>query len=428
MIDFLIFANLTLLIPHFIIKKLREKNKSLHILSRLTLLLGPIYHILIYQMCSFFGLNRYYLNLLFLIGLLFLIINVNKIIKSNKLLLIDSIKSWVKGKQTQILGAVFIFISISLQFILFFDSRFSDLSNLSTLSKNSVDSYPSYYPTGILSFLAFFTFRIEGIRQFEKNQIILFAYIFLIYILIFIINFLRLYYDLKKILRILVLILGMPSPLSYALIFPSSTQILLIVILFMCVILIHYNLDVPNKYFITILILMSAGSISSLHIYAPVMLFLSLSLLLTTKLSKNSWKLIGIFCAAPFVSVLYFFNKSSLIEILNVILPSNASSDLIALGHELIDEFNFSFKYSFNTYLILLTFIFITIFYYIMKLKSSSINLNFLFLSGFFSLASVLFGIFEINFFRGRLFWFFQLYVSIFVLEFFQSKKIGKLK
>ena len=428
MIDFLIFANLTLIIPHLIVKKLREKNQSLHILSRLTLLLGPIYHILIYQMCSFFGLNRYYLNLLLLIGLLFLIMTINKIIKSNKLLLIESIKSWVKGKRIQILAAVFIVISISLQYIIFFDSRFSDLSNLSTISKNSVDNYPSYYPTGVLSFLAFFTFRIEGDNQFEKTQIILFTYILLIYVLVFIINFLRLFYDLKKILIILVLILGVPSPLSYALIFPSSTQILLIVVLFICVIFINYNLDVPKKYFITILILMSAGSISSLHIYAPVTLFLSLSLLLTTKLSKNSWKLIVIFCTAPFMSVLFFFHKSSLTMILNVILPSKESSNLITLGQELLYEFNFSFKYSFNTYLILSTFIFLTIFYYIMKLKSSNINLNFLFLSGLFSLASVLFGLFEINFFRGRLFWFFQLYVSIFVLEFLQSKKLGKLK
>lgn len=426
MIDFLVFANLTLLIPHLITKKLREKNQSLHILIRLTLLLGPIYHVLIYQMCSFFGLNRYYLNLLFLIGLLSLILTIDKINKSNKLLLIESIKSWVRDKRTQILGAVFIFTSISLQFLLFFDSRFSDLLGLSILSKNNVDNYPSYYPTGILSFLAFFTFRIEGIDQFEKNQIILFTYIFLIYILIFIINFLRLFYDLKIILRILVLILGVPSPLSYALIFPSSTQILLIVILFMCVILIHYNLDVPNKYFITILILMSAGSISSLHIYAPVTLFLSLSLLLATKLSKNSWKIIGIFCAAPFISVLYFFNKSSLIEILNVILPSNASSNLIALGQELLDDFNFSLKYSFIFYLISLTILFIIVCYYVIKIKSSNKELNFLFLSGAFSLVSVLFGLFEVDFFRGRLLWFFQLYFSIFVLEFLQSKKIVK--
>ena len=230
----------------------------------------------------------------------------------------------------------------------------------------------------------------------------------------------------KRILRILVLILGVPSPLSYALIFPSSTQILLIVILFICVILIHYNLDVPNKYFITILILMSAGSISSLHIYAPVTLFLSLSLLLATKLSKNSWKLIGIFCAAPFISVLYFFNKSSLIEILNVILPSNASSNLIALGQELLDDFNFSLKYSFIFYLISLTIISIIVCYYVIKIKSSNKELNFLFLSGAFSLVSVLFGLFEVDFFRGRLLWFFQLYFSIFVLEFFQSKKIVK--
>jgi hypothetical protein len=426
MVDFLIFANLTLLIPHLMIKKLQEKNRSLNILSQLTLLLGPIYHILIYQMCSFLGLNRYYLNLLCLIGLLFLIMTIDKIIKSIKPLLIESLKSWVRGKRTQILGAVIIVISISLQFILFFDSRFSDLSTLSIYSKNNVDNNPSYYPTGILSFLAFFTFRIDGNNQFEKNQILLFTYIFLIYTLIFIINFLRLYYDLKKILIILVLILGVPSPLSYALIFPSSTQILLIVILFICVIFINFNLVVPNKYFIIILILMSAASISSLHIYAPVTLFLSLSMLLATKLSKNSWKLIVIFCAAPFMSVLYFFYKSSLIEILNVILPSKTSSNLIALGQELIDEFNFSLKYTFNTYLILLTLFFIIIFYYIIKIKSSNNKLNFLFLSGGFSLVSVLFGLFEVNFFRGRLFWFFQLYVSILVLEFLQSKKIIK--
>ena len=185
MIDFLVFANLTLLIPHLIIKKLRKKNRSLRILSQLTLLLGPIYHILIYQMCSFLGLNRYYLNLLFLIGLLFLILTIVEIIKSNKLLLIESIKSWMRGKRTHILGAVFIIISISLQFILFFDSRFSDLSALSHLSKSSVDNNPHYYPTGILSFLAFFTFRLEGNNQFEKTQIVLFTYIFLIYILIF---------------------------------------------------------------------------------------------------------------------------------------------------------------------------------------------------------------------------------------------------
>jgi hypothetical protein len=424
MIDFLVFANLTLLIPHLIIKKLREKNRSLRILSQLTLLLGPIYHILIYQMCSFLGLNRYYLNLLFLVGLFFLILTINIIIKSNKPLLIESIKSWVRGKQSQILGAVFVIISISLQFILFFDSRFSDLSALSTLSKNSVDNYPSYYPTGILSFLAFFTFRVEGNNKFGKTQIILFTYIFLIYILIFIINFLRLYYDLKRILSILVLILGLPSPLSYALIFPSSTQILLIVILFFCVILINHNLDVPNKYFITILILMSAGSISSLHIYAPVTLFLSLSLLLSTKLTKNSWKLIVIFCTAPFMSVLFFFNKSSLIEILNVILPSNESKNLIALGQELIDDFNFSLKYSFIFYSISLPIILIIVYYYVIKIKSSNKKLHFLFLSGAFSLVSVLFGLFEVDFFKGRLLWFFQLYVSIFILEFFQSKKI----
>ena len=71
-------------------------------------------------------------------------------------------------------------------------------------------------------------------------------------------------------------------------------------------------------------------------------------------------------------------------------------------------------------------FISIIVCYYVIKIKSSNKELNFLFLSGAFSLVSVLFGLFEVDFFRGRLLWFFQLYFSIFVLEFFQSKKIVK--
>jgi hypothetical protein len=109
-----------------------------------------------------------------------------------------------------------------------------------------------------------------------------------------------------------------------------------------------------------------------------------------------------------------------------VILPSNANSNLIALGQELLHDFNFSLKYSFIFYLISLTIIFIIVSYYVIKIKSSNKELNFLFLSGAFSLVSVLFGLFEVDFFRGRLLWFSQLYFSIFVLEFFQSKKIVK--
>jgi hypothetical protein len=421
MIDFIIFANLTLLIPHLIIKKLRNKNQSLNISSQLLLLLGPIYHILLYQLSSFVGLNRYYLNLIFLIGLLFLIITIFILIKSDKPLLIVKFKSWVMGKRIRILGVVFIVASISLQHFIFFDSRFSDLLGLSILSKENVDNNPSYYPTGILSFLAFFTFRSNGLNQFEINHILLLSYVFMIFIVLFIINFLRLYYDFNKILMILVLILGLPSPLSYALIFPSSTQILLIVILFMCVTLIKYNLDIPKKYFIIITILMSAGSISSLHIYAPVTLFLALSILIVSKFSKNSWKLILIYCTAPSISVLYFLYKSSLVEILNVILPSETSKNLIDLGQELLNEFNFSLKYSLNFYFIFFPIIFTIIFLFFRKYKKLNINSNFLLLSGAFCLVSILFGFFEVNFFRGRLIWFLQLYISIFIVEFFQA-------
>jgi hypothetical protein len=94
------------------------------------------------------------------------------------------------------------------------------------------------------------------------------------------------------------------------------------------------------------------------------------------------------------------------------------------LGQELIDDFNFSLKYSFIFYSISLPIILIIVYYYVIKIKSSNKKLHFLFLSGAFSLVSVLFGLFEVDFFKGRLLWFFQLYVSIFILEFFQSKKI----
>jgi len=428
MIDFIVFANLTLFVPHLIIKKLRNKNQSLHISSQLLLLLGPIYHILLYQMSSFVGLNRYYLNFIFLISLLFFIVTIFILIKSDKTLLIVKFKSWVMGKRIRILGMVFIVASISLQHIIFFDSRFSDLLSLSILSKNSVDNSRSYYPTGILSFLAFFTFRSDMLNQFEKNHILLLSYVFMIFIVLFIINFLRLYYDFKKILMILVLILGLPSPLSYALIFPSSTQILLIVILFMCVILTKYNLNTPKKYFIIITILMSAGSISSLHVYAPVTLFLALSILIVSKFTKNSWKLILIYCTAPSISVLYFLYKSSLVEILNVILPSEKSNNLIDLVQEALNDLNFSLKYSLNFYLILLPIIFTIIFYSFRKRKKLDINLNFLLLSGAFCLFSVIFGFLELNFFRGRLIWFFQLYISIFIVEFFQANNKSKSK
>jgi hypothetical protein len=227
---------------------------------------------------------------------------------------------------------------------------------------------------------------------------------------------------------ILVLILGLPSPLSYALIFPSSTQILLIVILFMCVILTKYNLNTPKKYFIIITILMSAGSISSLHVYAPVTLFLALSILIVSKFTKNSWKLILIYCTAPSISVLYFLYKSSLVEILNVILPSEKSNNLIDLVQEALNDLNFSLKYSLNFYLILLPIIFTIIFYSFRKRKKLDINLNFLLLSGAFCLFSVIFGFLELNFFRGRLIWFFQLYISIFIVEFFQANNKSKSK